>query len=222
MQAKYYRPDIDTLRAIAVIAVVFYHAHIPYFGGGYVGVSIFFVISGYLITGIIKRSLENHTFSFLEFYENRIRRIVPALFFMLLVTLLFYAYFAVTMDEVFTLRRIVRRTVLAVSNFYFFRNTGYFDMAAENIPFLHTWSLAVEEQFYFIMPLFLFLLFRKKHSHINIYIYINTLTAQFCFLCLFCLRQPKIYFLHAPLKSMGASFRKFFGLHGLDTKASAV
>ena len=80
MQAKEYRADIDVLRAIAVLAVIFYHAHIPFFRGGFVGVSIFFVISGYLITGIIKRKLADGTFSFLEFYENRVRRIFPALF----------------------------------------------------------------------------------------------------------------------------------------------
>lgn len=83
MQAREYRSDIGVLRAIAVLSVIFYHAHIPYFGGGYVGVSIFFVISGYLVTGIIKRKLENGTFSFLEFYENRVRRIFSLLLFAL-------------------------------------------------------------------------------------------------------------------------------------------
>ena len=80
MQAKEYRADIDVLRAIAVLAVIFYHAHIPFFRGGFVGVSIFFVISGYLITGIIKRKLADGTFSFLEFYENRVRRIIVLFF----------------------------------------------------------------------------------------------------------------------------------------------
>ena len=98
MQAKEYRSDIDVLRAIAVLAVIFYHAHIPFFRGGFVGVSIFFVISGYLITGIIKRKLADGTFSFLEFYENRVRRIFPAL----AVLMVFWGllYYFLSMPEI--------------------------------------------------------------------------------------------------------------------------
>ncbi len=163
MQAKEYRADIDVLRAIAVLAVIFYHAHIPFFRGGFVGVSIFFVISGYLITGIIKRKLADGTFSFLEFYENRVRRIFPAL----AVLMVFWGllYYFLSMPEILGLQRSVRRALFGLANFFFYANTDYFDPAAETMPLLHTWSLGVEEQFYFVFPLLLFIL--------NIYIYIK-------------------------------------------------
>ena len=163
MQAKEYRSDIDVLRAIAVLAVIFYHAHIPFFRGGFVGVSIFFVISGYLITGIIKRKLADGTFSFLEFYENRVRRIFPAL----AVLMVFWGllYYFLSMPEILGLQRSVRRALFGLANFFFYANTDYFDPAAETMPLLHTWSLGVEEQFYFVFPLLLFIL--------NIYIYIK-------------------------------------------------
>lgn len=165
MQAKEYRPDIDVLRAIAVLSVIFYHAHIPYFGGGYVGVSIFFVISGYLITGIIKRKLENSTFSFLEFYENRVRRIFPALFFMVFCLMLFEWFTSVNTFERRELYSSAKRVLLTIPNIYFYLHTNYFDPAAETMPLLHTWSLGVEEQFYFIFPLLLFVF--------SLYIYIE-------------------------------------------------
>ncbi len=167
MKKKEYRPDIDVLRAIAVLAVVFYHAHIPYFQGGYIGVSIFFVISGYLITGIIKRKIENNSFSFLEFYENRLRRILPALVVMMLIVMGVYYIFTSHL-ELLPLQRSVKRAIVGFANIYFYFNTNYFDQAAETMPLLHTWSLGVEEQFYFIMPALLFLLYKKLQGKLNI------------------------------------------------------
>ncbi len=168
MQKKEYRPDIDVLRAIAVLAVVFYHAHIPYFHGGYVGVSIFFVISGYLITGIIKRKLENNTFSFIEFYENRIRRILPALTVVVLCTVFISWLTAINLTEMQQLFSSAKRVLLTIPNIYFYQNTNYFDPAAETLPLLHTWSLGVEEQFYFVMPALLFFLFKALKGKIQI------------------------------------------------------
>ena len=167
MQAKDYRPDIDVLRAIAVLAVVFYHANIPFFDGGYVGVSIFFVISGYLITGIIKRKLENNTFSFLEFYENRIRRILPALLFMILIISLLVIITSVDKAEVRQIQSSIKRILIAIPNIFFYLNTNYFDPAAETMHLLHTWSLGVEEQFYFIIPALLFILYKKLHGSLK-------------------------------------------------------
>ena len=164
MQAKEYRPDIDVLRAIAILAVVFYHANIPFFNGGYVGVSIFFVISGYLITGIIKRRLENSTFSFLEFYENRIRRILPALLVMMFIMSVLVILTSVDKGEVRQIQSSVKRCLLAIPNIFFYLNTNYFDPAADTMHLLHTWSLGVEEQFYFIIPALLFLLHKKTTS----------------------------------------------------------
>lgn len=179
MQAKNYRADIDVLRAIAVLAVLFYHMHFPLFSGGYIGVSIFFVISGYLITGIIKRKLENNNFSFLEFYENRIRRILPALLVVILFTSFFYPLVA-THDDYRYLMRTIKRTIFGLSNIFFYGNTNYFDPDAEQIPLLHTWSLGVEEQFYFIMPLFLFLLTKKVKKAIAAYIAAIFLLSFIC------------------------------------------
>lgn len=170
MQAKEYRADIDVLRAIAVLAVIFYHAHIPFFRGGFVGVSIFFVISGYLITGIIKRKLADGTFSFLEFYENRVRRIFPALFAMVFCIVLFEWVTSVNILERREVFSSAKRVLLTVPNIYFYLHTNYFDPAAETLPLLHTWSLGVEEQFYFVFPLLLFIL--------NIYIYILKKQAE--------------------------------------------
>ena len=152
--------------------MVFYHAHIPYFQGGYIGVSIFFVISGYLITGIIKRKLENNSFSFLEFYENRLRRILPALVVMIFIVMGVYYIFTSHL-ELLPLQRSVKRAIVGFANIYFYFNTNYFDQAAETMPLLHTWSLGVEEQFYFIMPALLFLLNKKlQRKPKTIYIYI--------------------------------------------------
>lgn len=182
MQAKEYRSDIDVLRAIAVLAVIFYHAHVPFFRGGYVGVSIFFVISGYLITGIIKRKLENGTFSFLEFYENRVRRIFPALFVMVFTFVLFEWATAINLLSKRELFSSAKRALLAVPNIYFWLNTNYFDPAAETMPLLHTWSLGVEEQYYFIFPLLLFGLFAWGKSKKNI---IRILSILFFISCIF-------------------------------------
>ncbi len=168
MEKKEYRPDIDVLRAIAVLAVVFYHAHIPYFYGGYVGVSIFFVISGYLITGIIKHKIENNSFSFFEFYENRIRRILPALLFLVTCLAFFTWYTSVSTLELRQLFSSIKRVLLTIPNIYFYKNTNYFDPAAETLPLLHTWSLGVEEQFYFIMPALLFFLYKILKGKIQI------------------------------------------------------
>lgn len=182
MQAKEYRSDIDVLRAIAVLAVIFYHAHVPFFRGGYVGVSIFFVISGYLITGIIKRKLESGTFSFLEFYENRVRRIFPALFVMVFTFVLFEWATAINLLSKRELFSSAKRALLAIPNIYFWLNTNYFDPAAETMPLLHTWSLGVEEQYYFIFPLFLFGLFVWGKSKKSI---VRILSALFFISCIF-------------------------------------
>lgn len=155
-----YRADIDALRAIAVLIVVFCHMEFSLFSGGFVGVSVFFVISGYLLTGIIKRNLENNTFSFLNFYENRIRRIVPALVFVCLCTMLAFWFTYVSNAEMSELQSSIKRVLLAIPNFFFYSNTGYFDPVAETMPMLHTWSLGVEEQFYFLFPLFMWICYK--------------------------------------------------------------
>ena len=163
MTSLVYRRDIDGLRAVAVIAVVLFHFGVPGFSGGFVGVDVFFVISGYLITSIIWRQREAGRFSFVEFWARRARRILPALF-VLLAAVLAVGWFLMAPKDYEELGRSVRYQVMFVSNLLFMRQDGYFDAASDLKPLLHTWSLAVEEQFYIIFPLVLTVLSsRFKH-----------------------------------------------------------
>ena len=153
-----YRPDIDGLRAIAVLGVLFCHAGLG-LQGGYVGVDVFFVISGYLITSLIVKELQQQTFSLANFWERRIRRIVPALL-VVTITTIMAGWFLLTPVADLSFGKSLAAMALLVSNVQFWRETGYFEAAAETKPLLHTWSLAVEEQFYLFVPLFLLLLAR--------------------------------------------------------------
>jgi len=162
MQPKssiHYRPEIDGLRAVAVIPVIFFHAGFNFFSGGFVGVDIFFVISGYLITAIIVSELEKGDFSLIRFYERRARRILPALFFVMLCCIPF-AWLWMEPSRYKAFSRSLIAMTLFVSNFRFWSETSYFAPDADEKPLLHTWSLAVEEQFYLFFPLLLLLLWR--------------------------------------------------------------
>ena len=152
-----YRADIDGLRAIAIIPVVLYHAGIQAFGGGFVGVDIFFVISGYLITAVIASDIRAGRFSLARFYERRIRRIFPALFTVVAASCV-AAYFVFMPLDFKRFGASVSAMTLFASNLLFWRQSGYFDAAADLKPLLHTWSLAVEEQFYLLFPIILLLI----------------------------------------------------------------
>ncbi|MEC3912094.1 acyltransferase family protein [Sphingobium sp. CR2-8] len=154
-----YRRDIDGLRALAILPVLLFHAHVPGFSGGYVGVDIFFVISGYLITGIIAREVDEGRFSLPRFYERRFRRIMPALALMILAVLGAAAWLYLPGDLEGVPRSALAATLFA-SNLWFFTDTGYFAGGADVKPLLHTWSLAVEEQYYIGFPILLMLLAR--------------------------------------------------------------
>lgn len=149
-----YRPEVDGLRAIAVIPVILFHAGVSGFSGGFVGVDVFFVISGYLITSIITLEIHSKTFSVSRFYERRARRILPALtVVMLACTPLAWAWMSPT--QLVDFGQSLIATSLFGSNVLFWRESGYFSAAAELKPLLHTWSLGVEEQFYLLFPLLL-------------------------------------------------------------------
>ncbi|HUD94368.1 acyltransferase family protein [Sphingobium sp.] len=154
-----YRRDIDGLRALAILPVLLFHAHVPGFSGGYVGVDIFFVISGFLITGIIAREVDEGRFSLIRFYERRFRRILPALTLMIVAALGAAAWFYLPGDLEGVPKSALAATVFA-SNLWFFADTGYFAGGADVKPLLHTWSLAVEEQYYIGFPVLLMLLAR--------------------------------------------------------------
>ena len=162
MQHPKYRPDIDGLRALAILLVVIFHAFPQWLPGGFIGVDIFFVISGYLISQILFENLDQGTFSFKEFYIRRVLRIFPAL---LLVLLACYAYgwWDWLSDDFALLGKHIATGALFVSNIALWQESGYFDQSAELKPLLHLWSLGIEEQFYLIWPAFIFFLWPSKH-----------------------------------------------------------
>ena len=155
-----YRPELDGLRAVAVLAVVLYHAGLG-IGGGFIGVDVFFVISGYLITSLILKDLEAGRFSMLAFWERRARRIIPAAV-VLVVVVLFAGWFLLLPTDYAKLGASSLAHAVFSANLYFWQTTSYFAGPAEEVPLLHTWSLAVEEQFYFFIPVLLLLLFKFK------------------------------------------------------------
>ena len=159
-----YRPEIDGLRAVAVAAVVLYHMELG-LPGGFVGVDVFFVISGFLITGIIRRGLTNESFSLAEFWERRIRRIFPALFVMVVATLA-VGFRLLIPTELVDLGKSSVAQALLLANAFYWKTSGYFQDPAEFKPLLHTWSLAVEEQFYLFFPLALCFLKRLSSKRL--------------------------------------------------------
>ena len=160
--AKSYRPDIDGLRAIAVLSVIGYHLGHRFFPGGFLGVDIFFVISGYLITSILWREVVDGRFSVARFYDRRIRRIMPALLAVLAVTTVAALLVLLPADLIGYARSLIA-TLLFAANVYFWRDTDYFARLAEQKPLLHMWSLGIEEQFYILFPLVLLLLRRAPN-----------------------------------------------------------
>ncbi|MBC7006718.1 acyltransferase [Photobacterium sp. BZF1] len=180
--ASNYRPDIDGLRAIAVLSVIFFHSGFSFFSGGYVGVDIFFVISGYLITSIILSEINNKNFSISTFYERRFRRILPALSVVAFASTVL-GYLFLTPDGLIDIGKSAVATALFSSNILFYFESGYFDVAAEMKPLLHTWSLAVEEQFYIFFPLLLIII--KKYSSKGYFYWLTILILISFSLCIF-------------------------------------
>jgi peptidoglycan/LPS O-acetylase OafA/YrhL len=162
MNTLKYRPEVDGLRAFAVIPVVIFHLRAKMLSGGFLGVDVFFVISGFLITSLILNNLRAGDFTFAGFYIRRIRRIAPAVTVMILGTLA-ASYFLVFRPQLEPVRKDAIAAALSFANFNYLLNFGdYWGQAAESSLFLHTWSLSVEEQFYFVYPAFLFLLWKLR------------------------------------------------------------
>ena len=173
-----YRKDIDGLRAIAVFVVIFYHMGLPLFHAGYIGVDIFFVISGYLISSIILKDIENRKFDIKNFYIRRIRRILPILLLVVTLSLIFF-YKILLPYQLIDFSKSALSTLGFFSNFYFLLNSGYFSPGANELPLLHTWSLSIEEQFYIFYPLILifFLTYLNKKKYIFIFFIILILSS---------------------------------------------
>ena len=181
-----YRAEIDGLRAIAVVSVILYHAKMILFGrdwfeGGFIGVDIFFVISGYLITRIILSELQSKgSFSFLNFYERRSRRILPMLIVVVLITFL-YGFFTLLPSEMRELSLSSLFSILFTSNFFFFEITTEYGAESSLLkPMLHTWSLGVEEQFYLVFPILAIVAYKHFRKHfLTILVGLSLLSINF-------------------------------------------
>ena len=173
----YYRKEIDGLRAIAIIPVLWAHSGLPHVTGGFLGVDVFFVISGFLITSILLKEFEAENFSLTIFYERRARRILPALFVVIVVTSFFVPLVSENPKFISDFGVSILSTIFFGSNIYFWQTSGYFGEASELSPMLHTWSLAVEEQYYIFFPLLIMLLFSSgKKVIVNTIIFIEPVT----------------------------------------------
>lgn len=166
-----YRRDIDGLRAIAVLSVLGFHAFPQWMKGGFIGVDVFFVISGFLITNILYKNLQTERFSLLDFYSRRVRRIFPALILVLSCCFIF-GWFSLLADEFALLGKHIASGAAFVSNLVLWQESGYFDVAAETKPLLHLWSLGIEEQFYIFWPLILWLSWHQKINLLKVTLYL--------------------------------------------------
>ena len=168
-----YRQDISGLRALAVLLTIGYHAFPEFISGGFVGVDIFFVISGFLITKIILENLETNTFNIIDFYSRRIRRIFPALF-LLLIACYGFGWFAMYASEYKRLGEHIAAGAGFIQNLVLIQETGYFERTVETKPLIHLWSLAIEEQFYLFWPLVIWTLHKKSNLIIGVIIFLGS------------------------------------------------
>lgn len=197
-----FRYDINALRALAVIGVILFHFKVPYFEGGFSGVDIFYVISGYLMTKIVIEAILKNTFSFRDFYSKRVKRIIPALLFMI-VTLLVVDFFILLPGDYQYVSKNATASLLFLSNILYWQSSGYFDPSSELNPLLHTWSLSVEWQFYLILPIILVLLrtaFKFNKKHYLLFFVIST-SIIFIITCYFTQTKPTASFYLLPTRS---------------------
>lgn len=215
-----YRADVDGLRALAVLPVIAYHMGITGIPGGFTGVDIFFVISGYLICGIIYSGAVNNTFSYLNFYKRRCLRILPPLFVVLLATLIF-GYYHLLPVQFNDLSNSSLATLLFSSNIFFWKTTGYFAGPAELKPLLHTWSLAVEEQFYIVFPVILLLVMRFFRQRVVqamlLIIFVSFLLSLYAVT-----RKPTFTFYMLPTRAWELALGGLIAVAGLEAKMVKV
>jgi peptidoglycan/LPS O-acetylase OafA/YrhL len=191
MKKLNYLGHIDSLRGIAIIFVFFFHLDVPFFKGGFIGVDLFFVISGFLITRIIVNELENtNKFNFKKFYIRRIKRLIPVLFLTFLIAFIF-GFFLFSPSHFMKLVDSILMSSVSLSNIYFYKNISYFEDYSKLVPLLHTWSLSTEEQFYLFYPLFLILVkkFLSKKNLFKAILFLLTLS----FLLTFIYRENSLF-----------------------------
>lgn len=206
-----YRREIDGLRAFAVLPVILFHAGFETFSGGFVGVDVFFVISGYLITTVILSELEKGSFSILNFYERRARRILPALFLVMFASII-PGYFWLMPDEFKNFGQSLVSTALFSNNILLSITSGYWDLASEFKPLLHTWSLGVEEQYYVFVPLILMIAWKLGKGTIPHIIWIIFL-ASFVFAIWFVNVSPKWAFYLLPTRAWEIAIGALAAIH---------
>lgn len=210
-----YRAEIDGLRALAVLPVLAFHAGVPGFSGGFAGVDVFFVISGYLITQIIHNELSAGKFTFADFYKRRALRILPPLYVVILVVL-FLGYVFLLPTERHELARSALSSVLFSSNVFFWSTSGYFDGAAELAPLLHTWSLGVEEQFYIIFPILLLLMHRFFRGKLVLLVGVMVV-ASFALSVAGVIYKPKATFYLLPFRAWELGVGALIALSAIES-----
>ena len=219
MRGMKYRSDIDGLRAVAILPVVAYHAGLALVPGGFVGVDVFFVISGYLICRLINDEIKDGSFTVAAFYKRRVMRLFPALFAMLLATSVL-AYLFLLPIELKEFSDSMIAAVTYVSNIFFALTTGYFDAPAETKPLLHTWSLSVEEQFYIVCPLFMLACHRFCPRRLNALIAIGALLS-FAAAVLAYSRNPTFAFFLTPFRAWELLLGALIGLRFFPAPATS-
>ena len=216
MIKKVYRPDIDGLRGIAVLFVVAYHSQIsPFFEGGFIGVDIFFVISGYLIFSVIYKEIINNKFNLIDFYERRARRIIPALI-ILIFFLIPFIYFYFLPQDIIRFSKSVISVLLFFSNYFFyFISLEYFNQSNLLEPLLHTWSLSIEEQFYIFFPiLIVFIIKYNNQKLLNYLIIIFILTFLISNIQTYYYKDLAFYSLHTRIWELAfGSILKLFEIN---------
>lgn len=175
MSNSKYRPEIDGLRAIAVLSVLFFHFNELWLPGGFVGVDVFFVISGFLITANIYPQLENKSFTFRDFYNRRIKRLLPSLYYLLIICSL-VSILILLPEDLSTFNHSLKKIIIFWGNHYFAAGRDYFSPLSNETPLLHTWSLAIEEQFYFIWPILIFIILKLGFKKKSIYLFATVAT----------------------------------------------
>lgn len=196
-----YRPDIDGLRAIAVLLVLFQHIGLSLFSGGFIGVDIFFVISGFLITKILVNEIQDNTFKFGSFYKKRIVRLAPALFLVLFVTTII-SFFIFLPYELLEYIESLMYSTFFLANVYMRQEAGdYFSPLVDEIPLLHLWSLGVEEQFYIFWPILLIFIFKYFKAKNFIYITFFMIIGSIFFAEYSMLKNPEKAYYKMPVRA---------------------